>query len=162
MPERNVVTWTSIISGCIQNGLWGIGFSLFVEMLESGVLPNDFTCNVVLQACANLAVVGVGKQVHSLVVRVGLNGDCRIENCLIDFYSICGLVDKAQKVFVRTQDPDLVSFTSMIAGFCKNDLFKSAARLFDQMRRLGLDPNEMGHLANASHSLHFFPRLLTV
>ncbi|KAL5990999.1 hypothetical protein ACLOJK_011905 [Asimina triloba] len=142
MPTRNVVTWTAIIFGCVQNDFQKMGISLFLEMLESGVSPNAVTFNVVLQACTDLAAVDTGKQVHGLVVRAGFGEDSRAENCLIAFYSNCGLLDEAQKVFVRMKSPDLVSFTSMIAGFSKNGLFKPAARLFDQMLRMGLQPNE--------------------
>ncbi|XP_077229000.1 putative pentatricopeptide repeat-containing protein At3g01580 [Tasmannia lanceolata] len=142
MTKRNVVTWTSIISGCVQNDRQEIGLSLFVEMLESDIVPNDFTFNVAIQACADLEEINVGKQVHSLVIKSGLNGDCRIANCLIDFYSKCCLVDNANKIFDRMLKPDLVSFTTMIAGFSMNNLFESAVRVFEQMRRLGLDPNE--------------------
>lgn len=142
MSERNVVTWTSIISGCVLNHLQEVALGLFVDMLDSGVLPNDFTFNVALQACADRAAVDVGKQVHSLAVRAGFEGDCRIGICLIDFYSKCCLIDVAHEVFTRMAKPDLVSFTCMIVGFCKNNLFKSAVRLLNRMRWLGLDQNE--------------------
>lgn len=142
MSERNVVTWTSIIYGCVLNHRQEVAFELFVDMMESGVLPNDFTFNVVLQACADRAGVDLGKQFHSLVIRAGFEGDSRIGNCLIDFYSKCCLISEARKVFSRMEKPDLVSFTSMIVGFCKNHLFESAVSLLDKMRWLGFDPNE--------------------
>ncbi|KAJ4956655.1 hypothetical protein NE237_013438 [Protea cynaroides] len=142
MPERNVVTWTSIISGCVRNGFPGTGISLFLEMIELGVLPNNVTLNVVLQACADLATLDLGMQVHSLVVRAGFFRDCRTENFLIDFYSKCSLLDSAHEIFVRMLEPDLVSFTSMIGGYLKNGLLELAFGLFDRMRKLGLHPNE--------------------
>ncbi|XP_042489048.1 putative pentatricopeptide repeat-containing protein At3g01580 [Macadamia integrifolia] len=142
MPERNVVTWTSMISGCVRNGYPEVGISLFWEMIKVGVLPNDVTFNVILQACADLSTLNFGIQIHSLIVRAGFFSDYRIENCLIYFYSKCGLVDLAHQVFIRMLKPDLVSFTSMIGGYLKNGLLEPAFGLFDTMRKLGLDPNE--------------------
>ncbi|XP_010252916.1 PREDICTED: pentatricopeptide repeat-containing protein At2g27610-like [Nelumbo nucifera] len=142
MLERNVVTWTSIISGCVQNGFPEIGISMFVEMLELGVLPNDFTLNVVLQACADLAAANLGMQVHSLVIRAGFVHGCRTENFLINLYSKCCLIDMAHRVFDRMLKPDLVSFTSMIGGYSKNKMSEAAIRLFDRMLKCGLVPND--------------------
>ncbi|XP_043687278.1 pentatricopeptide repeat-containing protein At2g27610-like [Telopea speciosissima] len=142
MSERNVVTWTSIISGCVRNGYPEIGISLFWEMIKMGALPNDITLNVVLKACADLATLDLGIQIHSFVVRTGFLRYCRTENCLIDFYSKCGLIDSAHQIFIRMLKPDLVSFTSMIGGYLKNGLLEPAFGLFDRMRKLGLDPNE--------------------
>uniref|UniRef100_A0A6V7QS44 Pentatricopeptide repeat-containing protein n=1 Tax=Ananas comosus var. bracteatus TaxID=296719 RepID=A0A6V7QS44_ANACO len=142
MPERNVVAWTSMISGCVRNGRCGVGFSLFVEMMESGLLPNDFSLNAALAACAHMAALRLGEQVHSLIVRLGLESDCRNGNSLIDFYSRCGLISNAKAVFDRMPELDLVSYTSLISGLCTNESFESAVWVFDRMVRHGLEPNE--------------------
>ncbi|MQM15231.1 hypothetical protein Taro_048173 [Colocasia esculenta] len=142
MPERNVVIWTSMISGCTQNGNPEKGFLLFVEMVASGVLPNDFSFSATLQACANLTVLDHGHQVHSLIIRSGFEGDARIGICLINFYSSCGLIDEAVLVFDRMSEQDVVSFTSLITGFCKNNMFESAVGAFLDMARCGVEPNE--------------------
>ncbi|KAK1266257.1 Pentatricopeptide repeat-containing protein [Acorus gramineus] len=151
MSSRNVVAWTSMMSGCVQNGRHEIGFSLFVEMLETGVPPNDFTLNVAIQACADMAMLCLGEQVHSLVVRSGLAGDCRTSNFLINFYSKCGSLDEALLVFHKISEPDSVSFTSVISGLCKNGSIEWAVEVFVRMRSLGFEVNE-----------HMFASLLSV
>ncbi|KAG9447100.1 hypothetical protein H6P81_013228 [Aristolochia fimbriata] len=142
MTHRNVVTWTTVVSGCVRNNEPGLGLSLFAQMLDSGIGPNDFTFSVAFQACAVLESFDVGKQVHSLAIRTGFAHDSRIQNCLIDLYSTFGLTVYARKVLTQMSEPDLVSFTSMIAGYAKNYLLESAFEVFDQMRWMGIMPNE--------------------
>ncbi|KAJ6794023.1 putative pentatricopeptide repeat-containing protein [Iris pallida] len=142
MPERNVVTWTSIVSGCVRNGFREKGLSLFVEMLKSGVVPNDFAFGAALHACSNLSALALGEQVHCLVIRSGFECKSRIGCCLIDFYSRCGLMDEAVRVFDRMSSQDLVGFTSLISGFCRNSMFDSSVEAFARMIRQGLEPNE--------------------
>ncbi|CAL9136105.1 unnamed protein product [Musa acuminata var. zebrina] len=43
MPERNVVTWCAIISGCIQCGRSKEALALFSRMQIDGFEPNDLT-----------------------------------------------------------------------------------------------------------------------
>ncbi|XP_009415626.3 putative pentatricopeptide repeat-containing protein At3g01580 [Musa acuminata AAA Group] len=142
MPERNVVTWTSMISGCVRNGYGELGLHLFVDMLDSGVLPNDFAVNAALQACTDTAAAEPGEQLHSLIARSGLGDDRWTASCLIEFYSRCGLIDKAKSVFDGITDPDVVSYTSLISGYCRNNVLESAVGVFDQMVRQGIEPNE--------------------
>ena len=52
MPRKNVVAWTTAISGCTRNGRPEAAAAMFADMLESGVAPNDFACNGALAACA--------------------------------------------------------------------------------------------------------------
>ncbi|PKA49949.1 Pentatricopeptide repeat-containing protein [Apostasia shenzhenica] len=142
MRERNVITWTSIILGCARNCLEEDGFYMFVEMMESGVAPNEYAFSAALLACNGILSLNLGEQMHSLIIRSGVGSNCRIGNCLIDFYSKCGLMDNASQVFRSILELDLVSYTSMISGFCRNNCYNSAVELFSEMVRLGLEPNE--------------------
>ncbi|WOK94535.1 pentatricopeptide repeat-containing protein [Canna indica] len=142
MPERNVVTWTSMISGCIRNGYGETALYLFAEMLQGGVHPNDFALNAALQACTDMAAAATGEQLHSLIIRSGLGDNCWTANSLIQFYARSGFIDKAKRVFDAITNPDVVSFTSLIAGYCRNNLLEPAVRVFDKMLRRGLEPNE--------------------
>lgn len=38
MPERNVVSWTAMISACSQRGYASQALSVFVHMLRSGIV----------------------------------------------------------------------------------------------------------------------------
>ncbi|KAJ1704613.1 hypothetical protein LUZ63_004392 [Rhynchospora breviuscula] len=142
MPERNVVTWTSIVSGLVRIGRHEAGLSLFCQMLDSGIVPNDFSLNVALKACTGMASVELGEQVHSLMVRLGLLEDTWCSNTLIDFYSRCGFMSSAVEVFDKIPDRNLVTYTSLLSGYCYNGLFKSAIQVFHQMIQNGIQPNE--------------------
>ncbi|KAH0469916.1 hypothetical protein IEQ34_001474 [Dendrobium chrysotoxum] len=142
MPEKNVVTWTSMVLGCVLNNCEEDGVCLFIDMLESGVAPNDYAYNAALQVCTSLCSLSLGERIHSLILRSGFGGDRRVANSLIEFYSRCGLMDKAARVFNGILELDLVSYTSMISGLCRNNCFGSAVKLFCQMVRLGIEPNE--------------------
>lgn len=122
MEERNVVTWTLVISGCVAICQTELALAVFVEMLEFGVLPNEFTFNVVFHACAELEGLRAGMQVHSLTIMTGDALSCRIQNFMVQFYSKCGLVDHAGEIFRRILQLDVASFTSMISGYCRNGL----------------------------------------
>ncbi|KAJ6412749.1 hypothetical protein OIU84_005735 [Salix udensis] len=51
MVERDVVSWTTMITACSQQGRCGEAFGMFTQMLNGGFLPNGFTASGVLKAC---------------------------------------------------------------------------------------------------------------
>ncbi|XP_006650883.1 pentatricopeptide repeat-containing protein At2g27610-like [Oryza brachyantha] len=142
MPRKNVVAWTSVMSGCTRNGRPEEALAMFADMVESGVAPNDFACNAALVACADLGALRAGEQVHSLAVRAGFAGDAWIGGCLIEMYSRCGSLPAAKDVFDRMESPDVVGYTSLISAYCRNGEFEPMAEALGQMMRQGLKPNE--------------------
>ena len=51
MRERNVVSWTAMVSGYAQNGQHGKAVETFLEMWkQAGVQPNELTLSSVLPA----------------------------------------------------------------------------------------------------------------
>ncbi|KAF0912488.1 hypothetical protein E2562_014083 [Oryza meyeriana var. granulata] len=142
MPRKNVVAWTSVMSGCTRNGRPEAALAMFAGMVESGVAPNDFACNTALVACADLGALRAGEQVHSLAIRAGFVGDAWVGSCLIELYSRCGCLRTAKDVFDRMESPDVVGYTSLISAFCRNGEFELAAEELSQMMRQGLKPNE--------------------
>ncbi|XP_062214010.1 pentatricopeptide repeat-containing protein At2g27610-like [Phragmites australis] len=142
MPRKNVVAWTSAISGCTRNGRPEASLAMFVDMLESGVAPNGFACNAALAACADAGTLGLGEQVHSLAVRAGFAGDAWIGSCLIELYSRCGSLRAAEDVFRRMDSPDVVGYTSLISALCRYGEFGQAVEALCQMMKQGLQPNE--------------------
>lgn len=140
--ERDVILWTAIITGYAQHGLGREALSLFKQMQEEGENPNNFTLTSVLKACASLANLRCGKQVHAGMIRGGFESDLFVTNALTDMYTKCGKIEDARTMFDKMHEQDVVSWSSMILGCSEHGLETDALTLFEQMQQQGLDPNK--------------------
>ncbi|XP_018456091.2 pentatricopeptide repeat-containing protein At1g71420 [Raphanus sativus] len=135
MPERNVVSWTSLITGYAKSGNEIEGFSLFSAML-SHCLPNEFAVSSVLTSCR----YETGKQVHGLALKLGLHCSVYVANALISMYGRCRRDGgyEAWTVFEAMEFKNLVTWNSMIAAFQCCNLGKEGIGVFMRMRRDGV------------------------
>ncbi|GFY94180.1 tetratricopeptide repeat (TPR)-like superfamily protein [Actinidia rufa] len=69
MPTKNTVSWSALIAGFAQNGRSDEALDLFMQMQEESIQSNSFTYVSVLSACADLALVHKGKQLHGHIIR---------------------------------------------------------------------------------------------
>ncbi|KAL3516600.1 hypothetical protein ACH5RR_023502 [Cinchona calisaya] len=158
MPERNLVSWTALISGFAQNGRGDKALYLFAQMLEEGVVPSAFTYVSVLSACADLALIERGKQVHGRIIRNGNIADfCNayLINALIDMYSKSGEMKYAITLFEFFHDKDVVTWNSMIIGLAQNGQAELSLALFMCMTERHTKPNYvtfLGVLSACSHA----------
>ncbi|KAM5550931.1 hypothetical protein ABKV19_027333 [Rosa sericea] len=116
MPVRNVVSWNSMISGLAHQGKYKEALDVFQEMQRIGLEPDDVTLVGVLNSCANLGVLELGKWVHAYVDRNQIEADGYIGNALVDMYAKCGSIDQAFRVFQGMKRRDVYSYTAMIVG----------------------------------------------
>ncbi|KQK12164.2 pentatricopeptide repeat-containing protein At2g27610 [Brachypodium distachyon] len=142
MPRKNIVAWTSAVSGLTRNGRPEAAMAAFADMVASGVAPNDFAFNAALAACADASALRAGEQVHSLAVRAGFAGDSWVGSSLVELYSRCGDLGAAKGVFDRMESPDVVGYTSLVSAFCRSGEFELAVDTLHQMLRQGVEPNE--------------------
>ncbi|XP_058086453.1 pentatricopeptide repeat-containing protein DOT4, chloroplastic-like [Magnolia sinica] len=161
MPERNVVSWTSMISGQCQSRLHDAAISTFKKMLESGPPPNEFTLSVMLQACTQKQGLEMGKMIHGYIIRNGYICDQFIQNSLIDMYSKSGSSVAAGKLMDRLSCRDVVSWTSIISGCVVEGLVEKALVLFFEMQEDGVMPNAVTiisiiHAISLVNELKFF------
>nr|XP_043618384.1 pentatricopeptide repeat-containing protein At2g34400 isoform X2 [Erigeron canadensis] len=115
----------------------------YYKMKGLGIKPNNFTYPFLFIACSNLVGVDHGRLGHCMVLKCGLMVDCHVRHSLISMYAKCGEIRYARKVFDEITERDLVSWNSMISGYLKMGLSKSALELFEEMKVEGFEPNEM-------------------
>ncbi|KAM7265839.1 hypothetical protein ACFE04_003522 [Oxalis oulophora] len=156
MPQRNLVSWTSVIAGCSRNGEENDAVELYVEMLLSGLLPDQFTLGSVVKACSGIGDVSLGRQLHGHMVKSEFGCHLIPQNAIIAMYIKFDLIDDAWDVFSRIVDKDLISWGSMIAGFSQLGHELEALNLFKEMLSQGVYlPNEFvfGSLLKACSNL---------
>ena len=116
----NVVTWNTMIVGYTQRGRDDEALKLLHQMHRAGIEPNSVTISSVLPACAHLAALPEGKEIHGYIIRRGFQLDLYVGNTLIDMYAKCGLMAYAHSVFNKMFNRDVVSWTTMIVGYAQN------------------------------------------
>eukprot|EP01018_Ginkgo_biloba_P011979 Gb_15588 [translate_table: standard] len=154
MCERNVVSWCAMIAGYAETGYGEESLKLFNQMRQVGMEPNQFIFSSVLRACAMLADLEHGKQVHTNVIKIGLMYDLCGESALITMYAKSGSIENARKIFDIMPKRDVVAWTAMIAGYAQHGHGREALELFDQMQGAGIKPNHItfvGVLSACSH-----------
>lgn len=142
IESKDVVSWTSMISGYSNNGLAEKAIETFKTMELEGVEPDEITIASVLSACASLGSLDEGIKLHELSERNGLIGYLLVANVLIDFYSKCKCIDKALEVFHQIPDKNVISWTSIIFGLRINNRSFEALIYFRQMK-ISLNPNDV-------------------
>ncbi|XP_057840102.1 pentatricopeptide repeat-containing protein At1g15510, chloroplastic [Cryptomeria japonica] len=141
MFQRNVVSWTALISGYAKNGLVEKALETFKQMQSAGVKPNSATIASILPACAKIGALEQGMNIHQSIIEGGFLADVVVVNALIDMYAKCGSMQKAVKLFDKTSQRDVISWTAMIAGYAQNGLVEKALETFRQMELAGVKPN---------------------
>lgn len=119
MPERDVVAWTTMISGYTSCNLHGRAWVVFCEMMRNtDVRPNEFTLSSALKACKGINSSSRGALVHGLVLKQGMSGNLYVLNALLDVYATCCVnMDEASAVFQEIRGKNDVSWTTLIAGY---------------------------------------------
>ncbi|KAJ4729873.1 Pentatricopeptide repeat-containing protein [Melia azedarach] len=139
---KDVISWTSMISGYIKIGKPKHALELFWEMLGSDVEPNGFTLSAVIKACSELGFIRLGKCFHGLVLTRGFQSSHVISCALIDMYGWNHGPADARQLFDELLEPDAICWTSLISSFTRNDLYDKALGFFYFMhRKHGLLPD---------------------
>nr|KYP38911.1 hypothetical protein KK1_039802 [Cajanus cajan] len=141
LSDRDVVSWNSMISGCVMNGFSRNGLEFFIQMLNLGVDVDSTTLVNVLVACANVGNLSLGRALHAYGVKANFSGDVIFNNTLLDMYSKCGNLNGATDIFVKMGETTIVSWTSIIAAYVREGLYDDAIGLFDEMQSKGLRPD---------------------
>lgn len=142
-PDRNDVTWNTIIVGYVQLGDGEKVLSLFSTMLRYQVQATEVTYSSALRACASMAALEPGLQIHSLTVKTIYDKDIVVCNAIIDMYAKCGSIKDARLVFDKLNQRDEVSWNAMISGYSKHGLALEATKIFEMMQKTSCKPNKL-------------------
>ncbi|XP_057837922.1 pentatricopeptide repeat-containing protein At4g02750 [Cryptomeria japonica] len=154
MPDRNEVSWTAIIAGSAQNGYAEEAVKFYREMELRGMKPTYITFVSVLSACADLAALEQGMQIHQEIVRSGVESIVTVGNALLDMYAKCGSIENAKDLFDRMPQHDVISWNTMITGYAMNGSGKEALNLFEQMLCMGIIPDHVTFVGVLSACCH--------
>ncbi|GAA0167226.1 hypothetical protein LIER_22206 [Lithospermum erythrorhizon] len=176
METVSLVTWNAMIAGHAQMmDLAADGVSahcsgiealkVFLELHRSGMKPDLFTFSSALTVCSNLTALEQGEQVHAQTIKSGYLSDVVVGTALVNMYNKCGSIDRATKAFVEMPSRTLISWTAMITAFAQHGHSKQALQLFDDMRFIGVRPNQItfvgvlsafSQLGMVDEALYFF------
>ncbi|KAL3580199.1 hypothetical protein D5086_018034 [Populus alba] len=148
------VSYNILIIGYSQTTDCSESLSLFLEMGIKGIKLDVVSYMGVISACANLAALKQGKEVHGLAVRKHLHTHLFIANALLDFYIKCGRIDLAGKVFRQIASRDTASWNSMILGYGMLGELTIAINLFEAMKENGVEYDSVSYIAVLSACSH--------
>ncbi|WZZ49138.1 hypothetical protein YC2023_049245 [Brassica napus] len=153
MPDRNVVSWNSIMTAFVENGKFNLANECFLEMIGARFCPDETTMVVLLSAC--VGNLSLGKLVHSQVMVRELELNCRLGTALVDMYGKSGGLEYARLVFERMCDRNVWTWSAMIVGLAQNGFAEEALELFTKMKKeSSVRPNYvtfLGVLCACSH-----------
>ncbi|KAL6556164.1 hypothetical protein OROGR_005452 [Orobanche gracilis] len=128
IPERDVKTWTVLVSGLSQHGHHKIALDYFSKMQNEGmVAPNAFTLSSVLKCCASVNNgLLMGKASHGWIIRNGTDADIVLGNAVLDLYVKFRMFDYVDRFFKMMGDKDSTSWNIvMAANLSKGDMKES-------------------------------------
>jgi pentatricopeptide repeat protein len=147
MPETNAVTWSSMLAGYVQNGLHEEALLLFCDYQLMGFEQDAFMVSSAICACAGLATLIEGRQMHAVACKSGFGSNIYVSSSLIDMYAKCGCIREAYLVFHGVELGSIVLWNAMISGFARHACALEAMILFEKMQQRGFIPDDVTYLS---------------
>jgi len=95
ITEKNIISWTVIISAYAINGLPDKALALFDEMKQKGYTPNAVTYLAALSACNHGGLVKKGLMIFKSMVEEDHKPSLQHYSCIVDMLSRAGEIDTA-------------------------------------------------------------------
>ncbi|KAJ7960505.1 Pentatricopeptide repeat-containing protein [Quillaja saponaria] len=151
---RDEVSYNILIVGYSQTSDCSESLNLFSEMRPSGMIHDIVSFVGVISACANLAAIKQGKEIHGLLVRKLFHTHLYAANSLLDLYTKCGRIDLASKVFDRIANKDVASWNTMILGYGMLGELDTAINLFEAVKEDNVSYDSVSYIAVLSACSH--------
>ncbi|KAL9244803.1 hypothetical protein vseg_018529 [Gypsophila vaccaria] len=99
MQKKNIMSWSTMVSGYGMNGRAGDALALVSEMSSQGLKPNHVTALSVLAACSHGGLVSSGLSFFKEMVEdLGIEPGAEHYACVIDMLSRSGRLDAAMEL----------------------------------------------------------------
>ncbi|KAK6289716.1 hypothetical protein POUND7_001257 [Theobroma cacao] len=144
LSERNLISWTALISGYVRSGFGEKAIDMFLELLDQGICCDSQCLVIVLDGCSECKNLDLGVQLHGFAIKVGYLCDVNVVTALVDMYAKCENLNSAKTVFDGFSSKNVALFNAILAGFLKtdgDDDDEYAMVLFRQLRLGGMKPD---------------------
>ncbi|KAK9074283.1 hypothetical protein SSX86_006880 [Deinandra increscens subsp. villosa] len=125
MPQKDVFSWTSLISGFALHGEGRSAVQIFNNMVLTGLSPNEITFLSVLSACGHAGLIKEGQTLFDKMVHnYGLKPTIKHYGCMMDLFCRAGHITEATELIKKMpMEPDAVIWRSVLnACMIKRDL----------------------------------------
>ena len=120
MHDRDIVSWTILISGLATNGRSQEAFAEFQEMLRRGIKPNELTFMAILSACSHAGLINTGlKFFHIMRAEHQIPPKVEHYGCVVDLLSRAGRLEEAEKLIAGMEIPANVIVWGALLGGCR-------------------------------------------
>ncbi|CAN1280611.1 Pentatricopeptide repeat-containing protein At5g19020, mitochondrial [Linum perenne] len=103
--------------------------------------------------CVNLDV-SLGRKIHCIVLKTGLQSNNFVENSLLNMYAKCGHLGDAQSMFDSCSKLDPVSYNIMIAGYAMHGHANISLEVYADLQTRGLKLNAITFIGVLSACCH--------
>lgn len=119
-------------------------FMQIMELHRRGRISSDTSILAsVLSSCADRKIITGGAQLQALLLKVGCDSSALVGTSLISFYSRCGQLENAHRVFQSITAKNTVSWTAIISGYAQDNQVEPCLHLFSLMRQSACKPNDI-------------------
>ncbi|XP_028783471.1 pentatricopeptide repeat-containing protein At5g16420, mitochondrial [Neltuma alba] len=146
--NRSVRSLNTLLNALIQNKRYDWVHLMFRNCkTKFGVIPNVFTCNILIKAlCKKNDVEGALKVLDEMPV-MGMVPNVVTYTTILGGYVSRGDMNAAKRVFGEIFDrgwlPDATTYTALMDGFCKQGRLIDAIKVMDDMEENGVEPNDI-------------------
>ncbi|CAK7331462.1 unnamed protein product [Dovyalis caffra] len=140
MVNRNVITWTSMVTGYSQMEKPDEAIVLVREMVRQDLRPNCVTYNSLLSSFSGPDCLSYCLQIHCCIIHLGLESNVYIAATLVTVYSKCSSsLEDFKKVCSVVTSRDHIAWNAVIAGYSKLGHHEEALRCFCEMKQARID-----------------------
>lgn len=154
LSKPDAVSWNAMLSAYMEQEQGEKVLQLYKKMQEKGATVDDTTLSYILQACCETGSMEICRHTHHMIVSAGYDGIFLLASTLIRAYTSCASMIDALTVFDELDSPDVVSWTSLIAGYAHEGDYKSSLLKFKQMQQAGVKPSGVSYLSILSACSH--------
>ncbi|KAE9605559.1 putative tetratricopeptide-like helical domain-containing protein [Lupinus albus] len=146
-PEKDRGIWGAMISGYVQNNCFKEGLYMFHLMQLTDIVPDESILVSILSACAHLGALDIGIWIHRYLNQARIPLSVRLSTSLLDMYAKCGHLKLAKTLFDLMPERDIVCWNAMISGMAMHGNGTSALKLFSDMEKSGIEPDDITFIA---------------
>ncbi|KAI3943516.1 hypothetical protein MKW92_002691 [Papaver armeniacum] len=143
LRSKDLISWNTMICGCVENGYPKEALSFFHRMLKSGFQPDKTTIRNALTACSQAEEVKFGYGLHCYSIKSRLEDSVSVGTALFKMYADFGDIVSSRIVFDCLPRKDMIAWSAMISVYAQTGHSFLAFELFSQMQSANEEPNEV-------------------